>query len=161
VFYLVNILYYYRDTCEILRFTSDILRFISDILRFTKSARKMSRKGKDATSDSSPRTVKITAFSSSRTVQKTKPSSGEVIPGVNTEAGAHTPDNSHMTTGGQTSTPTHDGSEFPYEIDASAIHPEISCFYYLLTHSYQMAKNKTKKEIIKSDELQHSKINLG
>ena len=91
-----------------------------------KSARKMSRKGKDATSDSSPRTVKITAFSSSRTVQKTKPSSGEVIPGVNTEAGAHTPDNSHMTTGGQTSTPTHDGSEFPYEIDASAIHPEIS-----------------------------------
>ena len=57
---------------------------------------------------------------------KTKPSSGEVIPGVNTEAGAHTPDNSHMTTGGQTSTPTHDGSEFPYEIDASAIHPEIS-----------------------------------
>jgi hypothetical protein len=35
VFYLVNILYYYRDTCEILRFTSDILRFTSEILRFT------------------------------------------------------------------------------------------------------------------------------
>lgn len=92
-----------------------------------KSAKKISRKGKDATSDCLPRTVKKTAISSPRTVQKTNPSSGENICGVNTEAGAHTPDNSHMTTGGQTSTPTHDGSEFPHhEIDASAIHPEIS-----------------------------------
>jgi len=40
--------------------------------------------------------------------------------------GPHTPDNSGITTGGQTSTPTLDGSYFPQEIDASAIHAETS-----------------------------------
>lgn len=93
-----------------------------------KSARKISRKTKDTSIDFSPRTIQKPKLSSRDS--GTSQSKGKV-----TEMGTSmnnngvsplTPDNSHMTTGGQTSTPTHDGSDFPNEIDASAIHPEIS-----------------------------------
>ncbi|XP_063432342.1 uncharacterized protein LOC134714752 isoform X2 [Mytilus trossulus] len=93
-----------------------------------KSARKISRKTKDTSIDFSPRTVQKPKLSSRDS--GTSQSKGKVTEmGTsmnNNGVSPQTPDNSHMTTGGQTSTPTHDGSDFPNEIDASAIHPEIS-----------------------------------
>ncbi|XP_052098681.1 uncharacterized protein LOC127733353 [Mytilus californianus] len=97
-----------------------------------KSARKISRKTKDTSIDFSPRTVQKPKLSSrdtgtSQSKGKVTSQSGEMGISMNNNGDtSHTPDNSHMTTGGQTSTPTHDGSDFPNEIDASAIHPEIS-----------------------------------
>ncbi|CAC5410796.1 HAUS8 [Mytilus coruscus] len=97
-----------------------------------KSARKISRKTKDMSIDFSPRTVQKPKLSShdtgtSQSKGKVTSQSGEMGTSMNDNGDTpHTPDNSHMTTGGQTSTPTHDGSDFPNEIDASAIHPEIS-----------------------------------
>lgn len=44
---------------------------------------------------------------------------------VNKKAEVHTPDTSQISTGGKTSTPTSDGYMFQ-DIDASAIHPDVS-----------------------------------
>ena len=56
----------------------------------------------------------------------------------------HTPENQSITsTGGKTSTPTMDGSIFPHEmdIDASAIHPEVS----LLAGKFILDTSREKK----------------
>ncbi|OWF56173.1 uncharacterized protein LOC110450215 [Mizuhopecten yessoensis] len=55
---------------------------------------------------------------------KTKKSTAPVI--VKERERPHTPDNSHMSTGAKTSTPTMDSSFFPSEIDASAIQADGS-----------------------------------
>lgn len=93
-----------------------------------KSARKISRKVKDMSVDFTPRTIQKTKPVSTDTNSRPgRVTSQTSDPGTSmNQSTPHTPDNSHMTAGGQTSTPTHDGSEFPQEIDASAIHPEMS-----------------------------------